>query len=197
MEKNSKNKLKDLEELFNDQLNNFKKWGCSSGPIEEFQSMRAPVLAMCCSLPENCDIPFLPVLPKFYLNICKKMFLNKEGIMLNIKQSDYEDCKFSDSFYYLIGIKFPSRNQTTSSKLEGVNVNEIISLSLLSELPGPFYAHRSRYIINSKDGTEKTITSDQAGVWLSKETGAIGPFLKDYHPVAMPLQIYGRFQKGF
>jgi hypothetical protein len=194
--KKTKLSLENLEKLFNKQLNDLKKLGCSSSLTEELRAMKNLVLAMSYDLPGNYHFPFLPVLPEHYLNVYRKMFLNKNGINLAIKRTDYSGWKYSDSPYYLIGVKIPNQRDKTISESGGANLTEIISLSLLSGLSGPFYAHRSRYVITGNDKTEKTITSANTGVWLNIGTGAIGPFIKDIYPATPAIQIFGRFPKS-
>ena len=187
--------LESLEKLFDKQLDDLKRMGCPINLINEFRSIKTPILAMSYDLPGNYHFPFLPVLPKHYLNVYKKMFLDKKGINLAINRADYSGWEYSDSPYYLIGINIPRPRDKTISEL-GANISEIISLSLLSGLPGPFYAHRSRYIITGNDKMEKTITSVNTGVWLNIGTGAIGPFIKDIYPATPAIQIFGRFPKS-
>lgn len=163
-----------LKSNFDIQLNNLLSYGCPEETIWELQDLEDKVLSSSRTLFLGChQFPFLPVLPKSYLGLANDLFCAKYGFRMQISENEYRENDASQKPYYIIGADI--LRYASSKKLSDYDANfsEIISLSLFSGLPGPFFAHNSPYG-----------EMEETGTWLNIATGAIGPFRKrDGYPI--------------
>gem|GEM_PF-3339765 len=175
-----------MESAWLNQIMNLSLYGCPDETLWELEDLKTKVLIACQELIGDYQFPFLPILPKPYLKLCKKFFRAKHGVRLWAEDNQYCDGDIYTKPYYLIGTKILTTAEIKKTGECDANFSEIISLSLFSGLSGAFYAQSGYYIIESakpEHPDEKSLDNkDQEkklGIWLNTKNGATGPFLKD------------------
>ena len=156
-----------LKSHFDTQLSNLLRYGCPEETIWELQDLEDEVLTSSrMLLSGRHQFPFLPVLPEPYMGLVNDLFCAKHGFEIQIPENAYYG-DASQEPYYIIGVDILGYIDSTKLSEHAANFSEMVSLSLFSGLPGPFFAHNSPY-----DGMNET------GTWLNIATGTTGPFRK-------------------
>jgi len=168
-----------FESIFDKQLMTLSGYGCPDEVIWELEDLREKVLNACQQLTTSYQFPLLPVLPKPYLEIAKQLFSAKYGVFLKIKDNEYEDGDIGIRPYYIIGTNLIPKAERYNYPGLDANFNELIPLSILSGLRGPFFAYSGGYVargLSKQPG--KTKDEQLLGIWLNLN-GTTGPFLKN------------------
>lgn len=169
-----------LKKAFENQLMSFHHYGCPDEALNSFLDLKDEVLSACQELTGGYLLPFLPVLPKPYLELVKTMFKASQDKKLKVEADEYCDGNAYTKPYYAVGISIINSSGIKKPEEFDANFSELISLSLLSGLHGPFFARNSRYLGGDEEREyfEGQSNDGGQGIWLSSD-GATGPFFKD------------------